>query len=210
MKQHHFKNLIMIVLIFCLTIGVFAQENQSSQLPKMKKHEFNVSVGVFTTLGTIPPIWLDDYYPLFSYYSRDKNTHKIGTVNFEYLNSIKSFYSLGFSISYNYERTINQYDYLNRPYSFDYHILSFFISNRIYYIHRSNYSIYSSIYLGWTFYLNGSIASSYEYIDLSDFRNFNYPDIHLCLFGLSLNRKIPLNFEIGFGTQGIIKFGLKF
>ena len=34
-----------------------------------------------------------------------------------------------------------------------------------------------------------------------------YPSLHLALFGISVGKKNAANFEVGFGTQGMIKVG---
>ncbi len=206
MKQHYLRNLITIVLLLFMTISVFAQEPQTPTKPQFKKHEFNVSVGVFNTIGMNPLLNQGNPIPLFSYSNNsDLLFFKIGSLNVEYNFNLTKFYSIGTSLSYTYtrERDITYQNGDGFFYHINSHFISIFINNKFNYITKKNYNLYSAFGIGLTQAIREPNATFTP-------KNVLYFNFQLCLIGISLTNKYPLFFELGIGPQGIFKFGYKF
>ncbi|PKP24694.1 MAG: hypothetical protein CVU06_04735 [Bacteroidetes bacterium HGW-Bacteroidetes-22] len=206
MEKYYLKQLMAIVLFLFATNEGFSQETQNPTTPKFKKHEFNVSVGVFNTIQS-NPITLSRTIPLFSYRSNSGLLFfKIGSFNLEYNLNLSKIYSIGGSISYTYSRKNNKrYLWDGTPIYYDAHshFLSFFINNKFNYIRNKNFNIYSGFGIG----LTQMLKESNQFSASSNAFHF---DFQLCFVGIAFTNKIPLLLEFGLGPQGIFKIGFKF
>ncbi len=209
MKSYHLKKIILIVLLFCTIISAFAQENQSSQLLKMKKHEFNVSVGVFPIpLNPYNLVFEDFYFSgfFFGFVNKPENdSYSIPfSFNIRYFYNFNSKYSLGVCGVYSLKKIE---DLLSTEYGVNIHVYSLFISNKFTYINKSNFSVYSSIGIGINYTNELSISDRFSFTEGT---NYIFPDIQICLLGLNFAKSKILNMEIGYGAQGIFKVGVNF
>jgi hypothetical protein len=209
MKKSNFIILLSIFLLFCSTISVFAQENQTNPKPQFKKHEFNVSVGVFPIPLNPYNLFFEDFYFSGYYFGLvnkpETDSYSIPfSFNFRYYYNFSSTYSLGVSGVYSLKKIK---DLLSTEYGVNIHVYSLFITNKFTYINNKNISLYSSVGIGIN-YTNE--LGSRESFSFNGGTNYIFPDIQLCLLGLNFAKSKLFNIEIGYGPQGIFKFGVNF
>jgi hypothetical protein len=206
MKKRNLSKIVLIVLFIFSTISVFAQENQTTPKPTFKRHEFNVSVGVFNTIGMNPLLNQGKPIPLFSYSNNsDLLFYKIGSFNVEYNLNLLKFYSIGGSLSYTYtrERDVTYQNGHAIFFHINSHFISIFINNKFNYVNKKSYKMYSGFGIGLTKAIREPNVTFTP-------KNIFYFNFQLCLIGISLTNKYPLFFELGIGPQGIFKVGVNF
>jgi len=209
MKKSNFIKLFSIVLLLFITISVFAQDNQTNPKPQFKKHEFNVSIGVFPIpLNPFNLIYENFYFSgyYFGFYNKPEYTSYLipFSFNFSYYYNFSSKYSLGISGVYSLKKIE---DLLSTQYGVNIHVYSLFITNKFTYINKKNISLYSSVGVGINYTNELGRRESFSF---NGGTNYIFPDIQLCLLGLNFAKSKLFNIEVGYGPQGIFKFGVNF
>jgi len=209
MKKYYFKLLMAIAILLFATNEGFSQETQTPKTPKLKKHEFNVSVGIFPIpLNPINLVYENFYFSgyYFGFYNKPEYTsYSIPfSFNFSYYYNFSSKYSLGINGVYSLKKTESL---LSTKYGINIHVYSLFISNKFTYINKDNLSLYSSVGIGINYTNRLGKRESFSF---TGHTNYIFPDIHICLLGLNFAKSKVLNMEIGYGAQGIFKVGVNF
>jgi hypothetical protein len=219
MERNYLKFLMAMVVILFATNEGFSQETQAPTKPTFKKHEFNLSLGAFPTVG----LW--NFYPnilgiseiskIIGYHKQVNfdngdsiNSVLFGAFNFRYLYNISNKTSVGFNVSYSKRNaTVLDDGYHIRFYD-NYFIFSACI--RWKYLQKKNISLYYAISPGFTIGYSNRYAIDYYYGHQDWSRSWFFPSIHITCIGIQLFQKMPIVFELGFGHQGLLKFGLNF
>lgn len=209
MKQRILSKIMMIVIFIFSTISIFAQENQTTPKPTFKRHEFNVSVGVFPIPLNPYNLVFEDFY-FSGYFFGLVNKHEYTSysipfsLNCSYHYKLSPKYSLGINAVYSLKKTR---DVLSTIYGTNIHVFSLFVSNKFTYFNNEKASLYSTVAVGFNYTNELGFRESFSF---KRGTNYFFPDIHICLLGLSLGKSKILNMEIGYGSQGIFKVGVNF
>jgi len=183
-----------------------AQES-TSPLKDFSKHEIGISAGAFPVIGIFykyEPFWGPLYVPFWGfghYYSENyTQSYLIGTFSFEYKYNFTFRHAMGITASWACRKVeehleeiktgIDNYFALQAGYRFTYKRFE-------------KLSLYSALYIGATFYLQDKQLMN----DDQESNFWGTPSMHLALFGISVGKKNAADFEVGFGTQGLIKVG---
>ncbi len=198
-----------LFLLFLLPSFMTAQES-TSPLKDFSKHEIGISAGAFPVIGFFykyePFLGPVDVRFLSYYYYQDRGeglyleSYLIGAFSFEYKYNFNHRHALGITASWACRKR-------------DVHLREIEVGTDNYFALQAGYrftykrfeklSLYSALYAGATFYLQDK-----ELMNDDQKSNFwVYPSMHIALFGISVGKKNAANFEVGFGTQGLIKVG---
>jgi hypothetical protein len=195
-----------LFLLFLLPSLITAQES-TSPLKDFSKHEIGISAGAFPVIGIFYKYsWPVDFDLLGHYYYQDRGdgrylkSYLIGAFSFEYKYNFNYRHALGIIVSWACRKR-------------DVHLSEIKIGTDNYFALQAGYrftykrfeklSLYSALYAGATFYLQDKDLMNDD--QKSNF--WVYPSLHIALFGVSVGKKNAANFEVGFGTQGLIKVG---
>jgi len=195
-----------LFLLFLFPISMKAQES-TSPLKDFSKHEIGISAGAFPVIGIFykyEPFWGPLYVPFWGfghYYSENyTQSYLIGTFSFEYKYNFTFRHAMGITASWACRKVeehleeiktgIDNYFALQAGYRFTYKRFE-------------KLSLYSALYIGATFYLQDKQLMN----DDQESNFWGTPSMHLALFGISVGKKNAADFEVGFGTQGLIKVG---
>jgi hypothetical protein len=198
-----------LFLLFLFPFSMTAQES-TSPLKDFSKHEIGISAGAFPVIG-----FFYKYEPLLGpveieflghYYYQDRGdglyleSYLIGAFSMEYKYNFTSRHAAGITVSWACRKR-------------DVHLREIKTGTDNYFVLQAGYrftykrfkklSLYSALYAGATFYLQDKQLMNDE--QKSNF--WVYPSLHLTLFGISVGKKNAADFEVGFGTQGLIKVG---
>jgi len=204
MKKNIFSFLF---LLFLFPFSMTAQES-TSPLKDFSKHEIGISAGAFPVIGIFykyEPFWGPLYVPFLGfghYYCLENYTQSylIGTFSFEYKYNFTSRHAFGITASWACRKVEEHLEEIKIG-TDNYFVLQ--AGYRFTYKRFEKLSLYSALYAGATFYLQDK-----ELMNDDQKSNFwVYPSLHLALFGISVGKKNAANFEVGFGTQGMIKVG---
>ncbi|HOF15813.1 MAG TPA: hypothetical protein PLF32_03240 [Bacteroidales bacterium] len=206
------KKLALCFLFLLILSSLTAQEETQPTSKDYFKHKIGISVGAFPTIGI-----LSKYEPfsglgneeIFGYHysyieqedSQYVKTYLIGTFSLEYKYNFTSRHALGFTASWACRKTINR-NWLRTNTFIDNYLVTQ-VGYRFTYKHFEKLSLYSAIYFGATFYYE----DIYMITGIKKSNFCTVPSMHLTLLGISVGNKNAGNFEIGFGTQGMIKAG---
>lgn len=209
--------LVKKIFLFCLFLStafsVFAQKEEAAIL-KYPKDEIHVSYGFLPIIGLFYPdgFWItSDYYDVFPFEERAW-TQGFNVQYNHYFNKLNAL-SLDFSWSiYKHKQAhIDNYD-------FEWKHVNFFtlqIGYGIHYYNTKMISLYSSFYAGATFYcigkMDGTPSSSSDKIIYPDIFHYIFrPALQVNFLGIRVGQRNAANFEIGFGTQGVLKMGYSY
>jgi len=207
MKKYIFPFLFMM---FLFPFSMTAQES-ASPLKDFSKNEIGISAGAFPVIGIFYKWELfgltkDNNYFGHYYYSRDirdglyVKAYLIGTFSFEYKYNFTFRHAIGINASWACRKVEENLEEIKTG------IVNYFVLQagyRFTYKRFEKLSLYSALYVGATFCLQDK-----ELMDDDQKSNFwGTPSLHLALFGISVGKKNAADFEVGFGTQGLIKVG---
>ncbi len=210
-KYKRMKKLALCFLFLLILSSLTAQEETQLTSKDYFKHEIGISVGAFPTIGIfykyvpfLGPVYLEI---LGHHYYQDNgdgeyfDVYLIGTFSLEYKYNFTSRHALGFTASWAC-RKITDSNWLRTDTFIDNYLVTQ-VGYRFTYKRFKKLSLYSAFYAGATFYYKDIYMTTG--IKKSNF--WAMPSAHLTLLGISVGNKNAGNFEIGFGTQGMIKAG---
>lgn len=199
-----------LFLLFLFPFRMTAQES-TSPLKDFSKHEIGISVGAFPVIGIFykyEPFIGNSYVhttvenTLLGHYSYEggTKTYLIGTFSFEYKYNFTFRHALGITASWACRRIEENLREIKTA-TDNYFALQ--AGYRFTYKHFEKLSLYSALYAGATLYIQDKQLMNDD--QKSNF--WAYPSLHVTLFGISVGKKNAADFEVGFGTQGMIKVG---
>lgn len=185
---------------------------------KYPKKELSISYGVFPIIGVFNfgeyRVFreFDDLCPFL-----EKQPILSGSVNLQYHHYLNKYNVLNIDVSwamYKHHNMIaveNSYKYGNQYL----HFISAQIGYSIYYFHKGKVTLYSSVYLGGTLYYIGTLWDHYdthyaEYLMGTSPVMTLKPALHINWVGIRIGEHNAATFELGFGTQGVLKFGYSY
>lgn len=185
---------------------------------KYPKHELNISYGVFPIIGFANfgeyRVFreFDDLCPFF-----ERQPVLSGSVNLQYHYYFNKHNALDIDVSwamYKHHKMIaveNRYKYGSEHL----HFISAQIGYSIHYLHKEKVTLYSSVYLGGTIYYIGTLWDYYdiqtgEFIGATSPVMTLKPALHINFIGIRVGKHNAADFELGFGTQGVLKFGYSY
>lgn len=186
---------------------------KSDSLPNFKRHEIGISTGAFSQPSFF--FILSEAYPI--YYEGYKNEttdwtqYNIGTFSLSYRYHFTSYQSLGIVSTLLFSKMEDNDRDRNRSGVFTYWSLE--PQYRITYKRFEHCAFYISWALGITMRIASNDELSQWDNSNSDWFTMNYgrfvvvPSSHITLLGISLGKNNAANFEIGFGTQGLLNVG---
>ncbi len=207
--------IVSILALFCWRIS--AQEN-NSQPSDFRRHEIGISFGAFSQ----PSIFYagSEVLPVFYEGFKGENNkicrYNIGTFSLSYWYHFTERHSLGVVSTLLFSKIVDKY-YVN-DHSGVFTFWSLEPQYRLTYKRFKHCALYFGAAVGVTF----RIASNDKLpiLDTADGgwfsidygRFFVLPSSHVTFLGVSVGRDNAANFELGFGTQGILNVGysLKF
>ena len=199
-----------LFLLFLFPFRMTAQES-TPPLKDFSKHEIGISAGAFPVIGIFykyEPFIGNSYVhttvdnTLLGHYSNvgGTKTYLIGVFSIEYKYNFNHRHALGITASWACRKIE---DYLEETKTAIDNYFDLQAGYRFTYKRFEKLSLYSALYAGATFYLQDK-----ELMNDDQKSNFwVYPSMHIALFGISVGKKNAANFEVGFGTQGLIKVG---
>lgn len=204
-----------MLMLFCWQIS--GQENEQ-QPSVFRRHEIGLSVGAFSQ----PTLFyaLSEVLPVFyNGYKGENNKiiqYNIGTFSLSYRYHFTERQSLGVVSTLLFSKIVDKY-YVNDHSGF----FTFWSLEPQYRFTYKRFK-YCALYFGAAVGVTFRIASNDKLPDLDsagggwfsvDYgRFFAMPSSHITFFGISVGKDNAANFELGFGTQGILNVGysLKF
>ena len=196
-----------LFLLFLFPINMTAQET-ASPLKNFPKHEIGISAGAFPVIGIFYKyefLGLSRYSTLFGYYDYEDirdglylESYLIGTFSFGYRYNFTSRHALGITASWACRKVKEHLEEIKTG-TDNYFALQ--AGYRFTYKRFEKLSLYSALYIGATFYIQDKQLMN----DDQESNFWGTPSLHLALFGISVGKKNAADFEVGFGTQGIIK-----
>ena len=203
------KNIVFCFLFLLLLFPFSMKAQESTTLLKyFSKHEIGISAGAFPVIGIFYKyefLGLSKYSSLFGYYDyeyiRDGlyfESCLIGTFTFEYKYNFTPRHAAGITATWACRKVEEHLEEIKTG-TDNYFALQ--AGYRFTYKRFEKLSLYSALYVGATFYLQDK-----ELMNDDQKSNFwGTPSLHLTLFGISVGKKNAAGFEVGFGTQGLIK-----
>ena len=205
------------IFLFCLFLSagfsIFAQEEEPEILT-YPKDEIQVSYGFLPIIGLFYPdgFWIiSDYYDVFPFEERAWTQG----VNVQYNRHFNKNNVL--SVDFSWSSYKHKQKYIDN-YDFEWKHVNYFtlqIGYGVHYYTTKMISLYSSFYAGATFYcigrMDGTPSSSTDEIIYPD--KFHYifrPALQVNFLGVRVGQRNAANFEIGFGTQGVLKVGYSY
>lgn len=206
------KKFLTIAILFLLSFTVQCQDTS----PEFK-FGLNYGVGSIDGFSAYPFNTRETSYqnsslqfPMFySYANTSWKTMKVGTFNGEFQFKINDFYTTGFALSYTYikEKYANQTFVTN--YVTNMSLCSIYLMNKITWLHKESFNLYSSMYVGYGFNrietymtVKPEVGDEYNIFDTSNPMYFNFQ-----FSPIGIVTKGGFMAEIGFGGQGLLKIG---
>lgn len=185
---------------------------------KYPKHELDISYGVFPIIGFVnfgeyrEFRKFNDLCPFY-----ENQPILSGSVNLQYHHYFNKYNALDIDVSwamYKHHNMIaveNQYKYGSEYL----HFISAQIGYSIHYLHKEKVTLYSSVYLGGTIYYIGTLWDHYdiqtgEFIMAVSPVMTLKPALQINFIGIRVGKHNAANFELGFGTQGVLKCGYSY
>ena len=228
----HGAQLTLVLLILALSLPLSAQHRDT--LYVVEEEPVYDTLIVHDTLRTYDTVSLDEYihsreFEQLFYSSRvfrefddlcpflEKQPILSGSVNLQYHHYFNKYNVLNIDVSwamYKHHNMIaveNSYKYGNQYL----HFISAQIGYSIYYFHKGKVTLYSSVYLGGTLYYIGTLWDHYdthyaEYLMGTSPVMTLKPALHINWVGIRIGEHNAATFELGFGTQGVLKFGYSY
>lgn len=205
------------IFLFCLLLSAvssaFAQQEEP-EIMTYPKDEIQVSYGFLPIIGLFYPdgFWIiSDYYDVFPFEERAWTQG----VNVQYNRHFNKNNVL--SVDFSWSSYKHKQKYIDN-YDFEWKHVNYFtlqIGYSVHYYTTKMISLYSSFYAGATFYcigrMDGTPSSSTDEIIYPD--KFHYifrPALQVNFLGVRVGQRNAANFEIGFGTQGVLKVGYSY
>ena len=194
------------------------QTDSISYHSKYPKHELGISYGVFPIIGFVnfgeyrEFRKFNDLCPFY-----ENQPILSGSVNLQYHHYFNKYNALDIDVSwamYKHHNMIaveNQYKYGNEYL----HFISAQIGYSIHFLHKEKVTLYSSVYLGGTIYYIGTLWDHYdiqtgEFIMAVSPVMTLKPALQINFIGIRVGKHNAANFELGFGTQGVLKCGYSY
>jgi len=205
------KNIFCFLFLLFLLPSLMTAQESASPLKDFSKHEIGISAGAFPVIGIFykyEPFIGNSYVhttvenTLLGHYSDEggNKTYLIGTFSMEYKYNFTPRHAAGITATWACRKIEKNMEEINSA-TDNYFALQ--AGYRFTYKRFEKLSLYSALYVGATFYLQDKDLMNDD--QKSNF--WAYPSMHLTLFGISVGKKNAADFEVGFGTQGLIKAG---
>jgi len=202
--------IISILILFCLQI--LAQEN--GQMPSdFRRHEIGISFGAFSqpSLFYAGSEVLPVFYQGYKAENNEICQYNIGTFSLSYRYHFTERQSLGIVSTLLFSKIVDKY-YVN-DHSGVFAFWSLEPQWRFTYKRFKYCALYFGVAVGVTFRIASndklpaldSAGGGWFSIDYGSF--FAMPSSHVTFFGISVGKDNAANFELGFGTQGILNVG---
>lgn len=205
MKQTFFTTLLFILLL-CGGV-VWGQEATTPQGEQTRHHEVGISYGCL-------PISIISLYPHSMYFWSDGWDEVVESFNPKpWVNCLNLHYSYHFNQIHSIIVTGNWFIMQHESFSYSWtpllkyhHLVGLQVGYGITYYTKGIVSLYSTANVGFVVDLGtpGVFASDYRVYGL---RPEIWPEFQVCLLGIRLGKANAANFELGFGTQGMLKIG---
>lgn len=221
--MNNIQKIISAALIILGMIGAAPAQTdstayQGSKTRNYPRHEIGVSYGLFPVIGFANFgrfRTFSDFEDLCPYMERQPIWS--GSVNLQYHCYFNKHNALDLDMSwamYKHHQMVavdKQYAY-GSPYL---HFFSLMLGYSVHYFTTEKVTLYSSVYLGGTVYYIGTLLSNY-YPEYDSYIMGESPvmtlkgAMHLNILGIRVGKNNAANFELGFGTQGVLKFGYSY
>lgn len=216
------KKIISAALIMLTLSGVAPAQTDSVTYkgPKTSdypRHELGVSYGLFPIIGVVPYGKYEKYKDLHPFIQGDIIWSGSANVYYRCWFNRHNSLSLDFSWAmYKHQSRlatdINGNDFYHSPTDIRYyrntyvHYFSVQFGYNVHYYTTEKVTLYSSLFVGFTTYYYGDL---YPVEDKHSGYSFA-PSLHVNFLGLSVGKNNAATFELGYGTQGVLKFGYNY
>ena len=202
----------MLVALIILGLNIITSAQESNPLPDFKRHEFGISTGAFSQ-----PSYFFILSQAFPYHyegyiedSFDYCMYNIGTFSLSYRYHFTPRHSLGVVTTLLFSKIEDNDKVRNLSGVFTYWSLE--PQYRFTYKRFEHCALYFSVALGVTVRIASNDELSYwdHYREgyALDYGSLHFaPSSHITFLGISLGDDNNANFELGFGTQGILNVG---
>jgi hypothetical protein len=212
------KSILAALILLALNGAVSAQTDSTPykgpKTSEYPRHELGVSYGLFPIIGIAPfgrYRTFTEFNDLCPFYEGQPVWS--GSVNLQYHYHFNKHNALDLDVSwamYKHQKMVaveNKYRY-GSPYL---NFLSVMLGYSVHYYTTEKVSLYSSVYAGGTIYCIGTLWTNYGNYEGGESPVMTLKGaLHVNIMGIRVGKNNAATFELGFGTQGVLKFGYSY
>lgn len=209
MKRIIFTTALLSLLLLCGGVAR-GQETTSSQGELTRHHEVGFSYGclpmsIFSLYPHSMDFWSDGWDEVSGSF---KAKPWVNCLNFHYSYHFNRFHSIIVTGNW-FIMQHGNHSYTWTPLLKHHHLLGLQVGYGITYFTKGIVSLYSTANVGFIVDLGTPQVGIPNHL-VQGLRKDIWPEFHVCLLGVRLGKSNAANFELGFGTQGMLKMGYNY